>query len=106
MTSASTPAARSVKLSEFSWKVAAGLGEPLRHTVPQLAESVVALQHIAQIPTSIAGPRGVSADQLGGDRPRIMRELDAADKAGIVRRGHDGGVPLTDRGLDVAGAGV
>jgi len=101
-----------VKLSEFGWKVAAGLGEPLKQTLPRLAESVddVSLQHIAQILTWIAGPRGVSADQLadelGADRPRIMRELDAAEKAGIIQRTDDGGVLLTDHGWDVAGAGV
>jgi coenzyme F420-dependent glucose-6-phosphate dehydrogenase len=97
-----------IKLAEFGWKVAAGLGEPLR-SLPQLAGRVdaISLQHIAQILTWIAGPRGVSADQLadelGGDRPRIMRELDAAEKAGIITRADDGSVVLTDRGWDVAG---
>jgi coenzyme F420-dependent glucose-6-phosphate dehydrogenase len=101
-----------VKLSEFGWKAAAGLGESLKQTLPQLADGVddVSLQHIAQILTWIAGPRGVSADmlaeELGADRPRIMRELDAAEKAGIIARADDGGVLLTDRGWDVAGAGV
>jgi len=103
---------RGVRLSEFGWKAAAGLGEPLHTAAPQLAETVddLSLQNIAQILTWIAGPRGVSADQLadelGADRPRIMRELDAAEKAGIIARGDDGGVVLTDRGWDLAGAGV
>ncbi|HEX6390767.1 MAG TPA: LLM class flavin-dependent oxidoreductase, partial [Solirubrobacteraceae bacterium] len=99
-----------VRLSDLGWKVAAGLGEPLPRALPQLADSVndVSLQHITQILAWIAGPRGVSADQLadeiGGDRPRIMRELDAAEKAGIIRRAGDGGVLLTDRGWAVAAA--
>lgn len=45
------------------------------------------------------------AEQFGFDRPRIMRELEAAEKAGIIRRGDDG-VSLTDRGWDVAAAGT
>jgi ribosomal protein S19E (S16A) len=106
-------AERGVRLTEFGWNVAAGLGEDHRRVVadaaPELASSVdsIALQQIAQILTWIAGPRGVSAeqlaDELGLDGGRIIRELEAAEKAGVIERSADG-VRLTDHGWDVAAA--
>jgi coenzyme F420-dependent glucose-6-phosphate dehydrogenase len=104
-----------VRLSEFGWNVAAGLGEAhpraIAEAAPELSEAVddIALAHIAQILTWIAAPRGVSADQLadelGTDRPRMLRELEAAEKAGIISRESEG-VRLTDHGWDVAAAGL
>lgn len=113
-----------VRLSEFGWKVAAGFGETLRtkarsadtqlkdaitDALPELSATVdpVSLQHIAQVLVWIGGERALPTDmlidELGADRPRIMRELEAAEQAGIIERG-DEGVRLTDRGWDVAAA--
>jgi len=106
---------RGVRLTEFGWNVASGLGEDHRRVVadaaPELASSVdsIALQQMAQILTWIAGPRGVSAeqlaDELGLEGGRIIRELDAAERAGVIERA-EGGVRLTDHGWTVAAAGT
>jgi len=104
-----------VKLSEFGWNVAAGLGEDrpraIADAAPGLSASVEApaLQQLTQIIAWLAGPRGVSAeqlaDELGADVPRIIRELNAAEKAGIIERA-DSGVRLTGQGWDTAASGV
>jgi coenzyme F420-dependent glucose-6-phosphate dehydrogenase len=112
-----------LRLSEFGWNVAAGVGDAIRtkdhadhgrviaDAVPELSDAVdaISLQNIAQVIAWIGGPKAVPAEfvaeEFGFDRPRLMRELEAAEKAGIIRRGADG-VTLTDRGWDVAAAGT
>jgi hypothetical protein len=57
----------------------------------------------------IACPRGVSAeqlaDELGLDGGRTIREIEAAESAGVIERAA-GGVRLTDHGWSVAAAGT
>jgi coenzyme F420-dependent glucose-6-phosphate dehydrogenase len=112
-----------LRLSELGWSVAAGVGEAVRtktvadqgrviaDVVPELCDGVdpVSLQNVAQIIAWIGGDRAVRAEfvaeELGGiGHPRIMRELAAAEKAGIIQRVEHGGIRLTDRGWDVAAA--
>jgi coenzyme F420-dependent glucose-6-phosphate dehydrogenase len=109
-----------LRLSEFGWNVAAGVGEATRarspadhgralaDAVPELSDTVdpISLQNIAQIIAWIGGDQVVRAEfvaeELGGiDDPRIVRELAAAEKTGIIERVDDG-VRLTGRGWDVA----
>jgi hypothetical protein len=112
-----------VRLTEFGWNVAAGLGEALppsggNERVTDAVADVVgssgegvdplALQRLAQVLVWLGGPRGLPTDMLideyGEDQsPRVLRELRAAEQAGIVVRG-DGTVRLTDRGWAVAAA--
>jgi coenzyme F420-dependent glucose-6-phosphate dehydrogenase len=110
-----------VRLTEFGWNVAAGLGEALppsgrdgrvtdavADVVGSSAERVdpLALQRLAQVLVWLGGARALPTDMLideyGEDQsPRVLRELRAAEQAGIVVRG-DGTVRLTDRGWAVA----
>jgi hypothetical protein len=114
-----------VRLSEFGWNVAAGLGEALRsdrgtasgrleqsvkEVLPELADDAdpFRLQHLAQVLVWIGGdrllPQEMLIEQYGEDqRARVVRELEAAEGAGIITR-EQGGVRLTARGWDVAAA--
>jgi coenzyme F420-dependent glucose-6-phosphate dehydrogenase len=118
--------ANGLRLTELGWRVAQGFGEVLhedreperaqrlhalaREVAPQVAldDDPAAVRALAEILVWIGGdalwPEETVIATVGEDlRARVIRDLDLAERAGVIVR-ERGGVRLTDRGWALAGS--